>query len=308
MFVKSNKNLKGEVKVIILGEKVKELRKNKRFSQKQLAEGICTQVTISKIENHNSIPTMNILSKLCERLGVDIHDVCINEGDSNENYAIFQQVDQLCDIFQYKEAYEILKKKLNEERLSTIHEKKMYFYLMGKILLMGFNDIEEALHYLNLELIVDRSERVDFTDVLVSNTIGVAYHLKKETSKAKIYFVQSIQDLEKLTNHDLKNLDKILLIYFNTAKFYSDIGDYHEAIKLCETGIQMAEAEKTTSQLDKLYYEKAFNEAMNGQLEEAKKGYFIAMAFAIMNKNDVIIEIIKKNMNKFKLTFDKLFI
>lgn len=138
--------------------------------------------------------------------------------------------------------------------------------------------------------------------------IGVAYHLKEETNKAKIYFEQSIRELEKIANIDLKNLDKILLIYFNTAKFYSDIGDYQEAVTLCETGIQMAESEKTTSQLDKLYYEKAFNEAMNGQLAEAKKGYFIAMAFAIMNQNDVIIEIIKKNMHKFKLTFDELFI
>ena len=48
----------------ILGEKVRQFRKRKGMSQKELADGICTQATISLIEKKSKIPSMKIMMKI----------------------------------------------------------------------------------------------------------------------------------------------------------------------------------------------------------------------------------------------------
>lgn len=52
-----------------IGIILRELRKKKHFSQKQLAEGICSIEYISKIENGKKTPSSEIISRLFHRLG-----------------------------------------------------------------------------------------------------------------------------------------------------------------------------------------------------------------------------------------------
>ena len=54
-----------------IGNIIKELRKKKSFSQKQLAEGICSVEYISKIENNKKSPSQDITAKLMTKLGAD---------------------------------------------------------------------------------------------------------------------------------------------------------------------------------------------------------------------------------------------
>lgn len=49
-------------------EKFVLTRKKMGFSQQELAAGICTQATLSRLENNGQIPTMKILIQLCRRL------------------------------------------------------------------------------------------------------------------------------------------------------------------------------------------------------------------------------------------------
>ncbi|AOA00573.1 MULTISPECIES: helix-turn-helix domain-containing protein [Carnobacterium] len=288
--------------MIILGDKVKKLRIEKKLTQSQLAEGICTQVTISKIENHNNIPTMNILSKICDRLGAEINDVCIVEGDSNTNYNLFKKVDTLCNQLQHKEAYDLLVSSINEDELDNIHDKKLYYYYVGITRLIGFNEFEEALHYFNLELILERSSNLDFVDVLVTNSIGIAYDSKNDIKKAKVYFDKSIDDIQELNKVEADNFTKLLKIYYNAAKFYSKIEIYDKAISLSDIGIDLLQKDKSYYMLDFLYYEKGFNLLKKGNKKEAEEFYFLAMACAIMNGNDNIVTGIKEDIKQYKLT------
>ncbi len=54
-----------------IGQKIKELRQFYDITQKELAEDICTQATICKIERGEIQPTSLILHQLAIRLGVD---------------------------------------------------------------------------------------------------------------------------------------------------------------------------------------------------------------------------------------------
>ena len=50
MFNTKNRKI-GVLTVRVAGEKIKTARKKKKLSQAELAKGICTQATISNIEN-----------------------------------------------------------------------------------------------------------------------------------------------------------------------------------------------------------------------------------------------------------------
>lgn len=54
-----------------IGDVVKEARKAKRMTQKELANGICTQATVSNLENNNSVPAVRTLLAIGERLKID---------------------------------------------------------------------------------------------------------------------------------------------------------------------------------------------------------------------------------------------
>ncbi|MFP3887056.1 helix-turn-helix domain-containing protein, partial [Priestia filamentosa] len=55
---------------VIDGTKIKYFRQKNKISQKELAQGICSISYLSKIESNSSIPSEEILTLLCKRLGV----------------------------------------------------------------------------------------------------------------------------------------------------------------------------------------------------------------------------------------------
>lgn len=59
-----------------LGRTIRLLRKEKHLTQEQLTEGICSPVTISRIENGRQMPTKSVLDDLLSRLGTNIYQIC----------------------------------------------------------------------------------------------------------------------------------------------------------------------------------------------------------------------------------------
>lgn len=67
MFNTKNRKI-GVLTVRVAGEKSKQRVKRKKLSQAELAKGICTQATISNIENKNVCDSLDIFSSVCLRL------------------------------------------------------------------------------------------------------------------------------------------------------------------------------------------------------------------------------------------------
>lgn len=76
--------MKGDV--IVIGEKIQELRKEQKLSLRALAEkaGI-SKSTLSDIENCNTNPTTNTLNKLAEALNINLEDLFKTEPITKEN-------------------------------------------------------------------------------------------------------------------------------------------------------------------------------------------------------------------------------
>ena len=59
-----------------LGEIIYHLRKKAGLTQEALADGICSSVSISRIENGNQMPSGKVLEQLLERLGTGTYQLC----------------------------------------------------------------------------------------------------------------------------------------------------------------------------------------------------------------------------------------
>lgn len=288
-----------------LGEVIKEKRLEKGLKQSELGYGICTQATISNLENKSGMPNLPILVAIGNRLGIafsELSDYTLTT--TNYTVAIFNQVKQLCATYRHKEARDVLVKEIDVKLLEQSEERKKYYYYLGLTELIANKNFTDAHYYFNL-VFVDKSElNVSLIDVLATNGIGIAYVLDSELEKALTYYEKALNQLEKLIENFGEILDSadITPVYFNSAKFYSQIENYEKAVDLCNLGITLQQMNHTNIELDRLFYEKAFNLAKLGEMKEAEKFYFHAASVASLNGNDVVEKAIKMDMKEFKIS------
>lgn len=89
-----------------IGIIIKQLRKQKNFSQKQLATGICSVEYISKIEHEMKIPSPEMTNKLLHRLGVNPDTFSANlstyDNDLHNEHRI--EIERMIGASKFKEA------------------------------------------------------------------------------------------------------------------------------------------------------------------------------------------------------------
>lgn len=58
-----------------IGLKIKALRKERKLSQIELADGICSQAIISNLEKNGTLPSRKILEKITNKLGISVNSL-----------------------------------------------------------------------------------------------------------------------------------------------------------------------------------------------------------------------------------------
>lgn len=102
-----------------LGEIIYYLRKKAGLTQEALADGICSPVSISRIENGKQMPSGKVLEQLLERLGTGTYQLC-NVYYENECQASLHQT--LAEIDEQVSSGDFVQARAALQQLST---KKM---------------------------------------------------------------------------------------------------------------------------------------------------------------------------------------
>lgn len=115
-----------------LGIIIRQLRLQKQFTQKQLAEGICSVEYISKIEHEIKCPSREMTSKLFHRLGVnpDLFYTNLSTTDNDLFNEHCFHIDQLFSTSQYEEAAKYIHSLEKDYSFYAAGEPMQY--LMGK--------------------------------------------------------------------------------------------------------------------------------------------------------------------------------
>ncbi|MBP2099030.1 helix-turn-helix domain-containing protein [Enterococcus rivorum] len=273
--------------------KVRDSRKKQRLSQKALAEGICTQATISKIENKNRCESLDVFSSVCSKLGLIVSD-CLEKSNEQELEKILDDVESLCEQMEHRQAYQLLKKSdINSDLISDDLKIKYLYYKGSTCLLTEFN-YKQAMIYLNQGIKIIKKPTI--YNLLSMNAIGISYHLQGKMNQAREYHEKAYEMIGQLFVDKLPRV--ACRLFYNLAKFYSECRDYERSIQLCNQGIELSKELNFTFNVDVLLYEKAYNEYhLNGTIE----GYKIAYYFTDFMNHKVLMEIIKKNMKEYNI-------
>ncbi|MCI8985176.1 MAG: helix-turn-helix domain-containing protein [Lachnospiraceae bacterium] len=78
-----------------LGEIIRSLRKKACLSQEELADGICSPVSISRIENGAQMPSGTVLEALLARLGTSTYQLCDIYYRSEKQQAFEQEAEMV---------------------------------------------------------------------------------------------------------------------------------------------------------------------------------------------------------------------
>ncbi|MFS7422456.1 helix-turn-helix domain-containing protein [Carnobacterium maltaromaticum] len=287
-----------------IGAKIKSKRLAKKLTQAELAADICTQATISNLENKDRLPTISVLLKITDRLDMEFSEVyTYTSGKSANHTQIYQKIRDLCRIQKHQEAYDLITTTIQLDQLETNSDIKRYYYYLGITGVIGYGKISDGIYYFNQALSKKENEQIDYLDISALNGLAIAYDINNEDDKALNYYQQSLTKLEglPLLIESIKDKIEIAKVYYNTAKFYSKIEDYYKAVELCTLGIKILRNQNLTYYLDYLLYEKGFNLMHIKKIDEAEKYYLYALILADIHKNQHILDVITNDVKLYRI-------
>lgn len=288
-----------------LGSEIKRLRKAKKLTQKQLAEGMCSQSEISRIEAGEFYPSIDLLYLIANQLQLSVNyffEILTHE-QAEEIKETKNKIWAMSSSKSYKELLQYVEKLLSEEKNFHPETKKflLWQYNMAAYYLKRL-DAENCKTELLLLLRKKMPGMDNLLNLHIKNSIANIYAETNFFNESmKIY--QSILD-EELNGQEAGNL-KIKVIY-NFGKLLYLKKDYESSLRYTDQGIQLSIEAANMSLLGQFYYQKgSLLEELSSSFKDISDSYKSAQFFfellnlelytniLLENKSDYLLEAIK---------------
>ncbi|GEO59003.1 helix-turn-helix domain-containing protein [Companilactobacillus bobalius] len=271
-------------------------RKELGLSQKELSNGICTQATLSKFENNGKIPSLKILIKLCNRLGLSLDSIIgVNDSSSKKVAKEMSQAEFNLIIQEYDDAWTIINK-IDSDSLNNDKNLLMqYYYLRGYLNVLDDGDLFDAVFDFNriLSELDTRGETI-FT-FLSFVGMGMVYAKQGDDTKSEYYFSKVFNNIYTMSIDDVSKIWRYINIIFYCAIYYSEKQDLETANALLNYGVKVCAENHVTYYIARIYAQLAMNEnRVNGNNEKVQGYIDKALVFSEFNGNKKEIEVIKR--------------
>ena len=257
------------------GDVLKQIRRKRGLSQTALAEGICTQATISLMEKQNRLPKMDILTAICERLNIQPDRIVENEV-SGVNDTFNQIIDALTDQ-EYDLAKQLISK-ISIKSLNSDFDKQRYYYLLGMVQISQ-DQIDDAIF--NFELVLTQFATTSANIYLAMTTAGMALaYLKRDDHERAVRLTDravKLIDNKKL----IGSLHQWASINCQIAELYWRLGEPEKALASAQRGIQLCRDRDSLFILDQLYLYVGRAYIAMGEKEKAKQALEVAKSLSI---------------------------
>lgn len=276
------------------GDVLKQIRRKRGLSQTALAEGICTQATISLMEKQNRLPKMDILTAICERLNISSDRIVENEVSGVND--TFNKVIDLLTAHEYDKAEQLLDS-IKVKQLDSDFDKQRYYYLLGMVQVEN-NQIDDAIF--NFELVLTQFATTSANIYLAMTMAGMAMAYLKRNDRERAI---------RLTNRSVKLIDNKKLIGSlhqwasindQIANLYLELGDPDSGIEMVNRGIKMCRAHDSLFLLDELYLCLGRCYIAKGEQEDAKQALEIAKSLSIARHGTLMEEDIETELAKLQ--------
>ena len=232
----------------ILAEKFRIKRKELGLSQHVLAEGICEQSQISKIERGHFIPSADLLFKLSQRLEVPL-DYFFNEQiEVKSNLSNFKHLSaRLLDDRDYGDL-EYLYKIERDRNTFLPREERMYLeWIKGIIDFYKLNLQNEAIS--SLERVLSKVSSKTLIYLKVLNTLSNFYSLvgREQDYEANYSLLMELYQTKNLEYQEF--LFGYIRVRYNYAHYLVSKEKYNEALQEALETIELCKERQTSYQL-----------------------------------------------------------
>lgn len=259
----------------LFGPLIKQRREELGYTQEDLADGICSVPTLSRIENGERLPNKRHSEMLLQRLGYS-DSIIINYVDEKTlklhelKYSIRHAV--MCN--QLSLARSLLDQFVS---MSSCDDpiSQQFIILYQTILSSDKSNQEKLDAFLSalrltcpkfspaaLPIIISYEEIILLNDIAVYQSelgqldsgISLLYQLKR-------YYERHMVNQEE-------TLRTQLMVLYNLSKYLGKAGRYDECIEICDLGIRISRETRKCTQLDKLLYNKAWSLLKRGREQD----------------------------------------
>lgn len=280
---------------IFIGEYIKAARKRKGLGQKELCEGICEPVTISRLENGKQTPSRKIINALLQRLDLpaDRYFALLNDHETELENIQAEAVALNIQFQKSTEADKPIARKQNYQKLAELEqladpEDKItqQFILRSKVML-GPEDgrpytFEEELHML-LDAIHMTVPKFDLNkigsflycldEIKVINQIAGAYTRRGQHAKAADIYGQLLAYLQNHCQNVLQYKGHLPMIAHNYARVLNLCGQNEKALEVAELARQACIDFKNYQSMPRILHVMAVTYHDMGLHRESKRCY-----------------------------------
>lgn len=222
------------------------------LTQIELADDICTQNTISKIEKHNIAPTVNILIKICLKLNLTLNDV-FSDFSSKTSAKEDSALDVLEKDTLLKDTSDVAERLSSLEGKLSDNDMKQYELITG-VLDYWKGNFDASLFTLDKVLQYTKSANDDIYTLLAYLFKGLDYLGQEHDDRAQYYF----QMISSACDEDveLKNANEleILFICKTLAGSFAEMQSYQTSFDFSQRGLKFANEKHVSYFLDELNY------------------------------------------------------
>lgn len=252
---------------------IKKRREDLRLTQEDLADGICSVPTLSRIENGERMPTKAHFDMLVQRLGLSdtILDSLVDERDFHLHelkYRIRQAIIEKRPIEAGKLLHEY------EESLYSPSNIDEQFLILYQVIIFAKNfsteeiqkKLEEAIYLTCPKFAVHHLPKLlSYEEISILNNLAINYAQTDQLDRA----IEILYHVKRYYENHIVNPEEALrtqpMTLYNLSKCLGMAKRYNECISVCDEGIRIAKTTGRCSALAMTLYNRAWSLAKRNQ-------------------------------------------
>lgn len=268
-----------------------EARKAKGLSQMELAEGICTQATLSRFENNGKVPNLKILNKLCKRLDLTLDQLFPKVG---VKYPEVVEKMNKAEFFLITSEYEQAAALLESTSINEVEDPNLamrYYYLKGFIMIYQNYSLKDILFAFDQILLEAKSEDAEIFSLLAYTGIGMVYLKENDYEKAEFYFHKVLEKIYSFPTRKTEDTWRVLHIVYQSGVFYSEIEEIDISNSLLNYAISICSDNHITYYLARVAIQLAKNAIMQNKPKKViLELIYDARAYSKINTNYIALQ------------------
>lgn len=295
---------------LVLGERLKTIRKMRGYTQSELAKGICTQGVISNIEGKNGKenPSSSILFQLSERLGVTMSYLYGQEESASfvTSKDIRQsQVSKIIKNLKARRDYTALNYIVeNEKNKSSQLSNAEKQYLLWHEAVCSYYErrsVDEAISLftraLDLQTTKKKADLVQRVEIELS--LGSIYYEENHYSESEYMLLACLENIQELET-DSSVYEVMTKIHFNLSNIYNRKEEYEKALRHAEAALDLSVSSNTLTLLGDALYQIGYTNSLTGNTQLGIDYIEKSLVIVTLQDNQKLVSIIENTLAKLK--------